>query len=148
MTTDDPHANDIEAVKLVYGIAIGDIREFKARQWDLTKWTILVVLAMIVPNFLKQDAPKEARELTDLLFWIGWAISLGSITIILRLQWSLRDCRRNLERYKGEWPALKCLYGQPKWNHMSFWSDYYVWGFQIALILAALAILALVTGKL
>ena len=49
MPGDQDTAEDkIDAVKFVYGVTIGDIREFKARQWDVTKWPITVILALII----------------------------------------------------------------------------------------------------
>jgi hypothetical protein len=129
----------IDAIKMLYDIAIGDIREFKARQWDVTKWPITVILALIIPLFLKEHRLPPAM----MIIFLGAGLLLGcwSILVILRLQSSLRDCRQNLEKYKQSWPTLKEFYGESKPDHLCFCYTFYIWGFQIFLILVAMSIL-------
>lgn len=138
----DP-ADKTDAVKLLYGIAISDIREFKARQWDITKWAITVILALIIPRVLAADS--VSSRIVEYLPWAGLAFGIWAIVVILRLQWSLRRSRRNLENYKDEWPSLRSGYGEPKAHHTSFFRDLDIWLFQIALIGAATVTLLLAT---
>lgn len=146
MTSNQGEPDDgIEAVKLVYGVTISDIREFKARQWDVTKWTIAVILALIIPHVVGKE--KLSPIIVGSLFWIGVAFGIWSVWTILRLQWSLRGCRRTLETYREKWPALKALDGDPKWLDKSFWRDFDVWLLQISFITAALYVLALATRE-
>lgn len=139
--TDD----NIEAVKLLYGITIGDIREFKARQWDVTKWAITVILALIIPRLLAEG--KLPSSIVELLLWIGMGLGVGATVVILRLQSSLRLSRRNLAKYKEDWPSLGSVYGDPKPHHTSYFRDWHVWLFQIALIGAAMVVLLMATGS-
>ena len=138
-------ANETEAVKLLYGVTIGDIREFKARQWDVTKWAIAVILALIIPRVLGDE--NLPPTIVQNLFWIGLVFGIWAVVVILRLQWSLRSSRQDLERYKTDWSALGSAYGDPKHCHTSFFRDWYVWLFQIALIVAALDVLAWATRE-
>ncbi len=142
MPGDQDTAEDkIDAVKFVYGITIGDIREFKARQWDVTKWPITVILALIVPLFLAETNPPE--EILVTFFVIGLALGLWSVCIIVRLQFSLRYNRRRLDGFKTQWPAIKETYGATKKYHLSVWYNCEVWLFQIGLIVVSMGILSL-----
>ena len=106
----------------------------------MTKWPITVILALIVPLFLAETPPKEILKP---FFVIGLALGLWSIGIIVRLQFSLRDNRRHLDGYKTQWPAIKETCGATKQYHLSFWYNWYVWLFQIGLIIVSMGILYL-----